>query len=368
MVTYVAGIAAHGLGDRAPIAAEPLEDRAWRQLLRTVSAQRLHGLAARAAADGVLAVTEDQASELVELEAHAAASAVLLERALIDTASTLAAAGVPVRVLKGAAVAHLDYPDPALRLFGDIDVLMRSAHVERGIATLVDAGCTRAVAELASGFDRRFGKGATLRRPDGAEVDVHRILVSGSFGLRFESDTLFHSEESFQVGGVQLPALGRTHRFLHACYHAALGNPVPRLVPVRDVAQMARHPAFDWGAALDEAGRWRGEAVVARALDLCSGLLGVELDDGLVAWASSFEPSARDRRAIAACLSEDGRFARQAIGALPDVPGLRAKVAYARALAFPRTDHLAGRGRDRGAHLREVVRRLREREGASGRG
>jgi hypothetical protein len=362
VLTPVAGVAAHGLRVEQVIAAEPLDDRAWAHFLARVSAQRLEGLAAQAVADGAVAVTEAQATELAERETRAAGWALLLERALVETAATLRGAEVPVRVLKGSAVARLDYPDPALRLFGDVDVLMPSDHVERGIAALVEAGCTRPVAELAPGFDRRFGKGATLRRPDGVEVDVHRILVSGSFGLRFDGDRLFGTEEEFEVGGQVLPALHRPQRFLHACYHAALGNPVPRLVPVRDVAQMAAHSAFDWAAALDEARRWRGEAVVARALQLCTEVLGVELDDTVVSWAAAFEPSGRDRRAIAACLRQDGRFARQAIGALPDVPGVRGKVAYARALAFPRTDHLAGRDRGRAAHLLEAVRRLGQRD------
>ena len=362
MLTPVVGVAAHGLRGEQVIAAEPLDERAWAHFLGQVSAQRLDGLAARAVADGAVAVTEAQATELSERETRAAGWAVLLERALIETATTLQGAEVPVRVLKGSAVARLDYPDPALRLFGDVDVLMPSDHVERGIAALVVAGCTRAVAELAPGFDRRFGKGATLRRPDGAEVDVHRILVSGSFGLRFDGDRLFGREERFELGGLPVSALGRIHRFLHACYHAALGNPRPRLVPVRDVAQMAAHPDFDWAEALDEARRWRGEAVVARALQLCTEVLGVELDEAVLSWASAFEPSARDRRAIAACLRQDGRYARQAIGALPDVPGVRGKVAYARALAFPRTDHLAGRGRGRVAHLLEAIRRLGQRD------
>lgn len=360
----MSGIAAHGIGNDEVIVAQPLEERTWRQLLGNVSSQRLDGLAARAMADGVLATTDEQTAELMEREARAAASVLRLERALIETCEVLERAGVPVRVLKGSAVAHLDYPDPALRLFGDMDVLLPSEHVDEGIAALVDAGCMRSVPELAPGFDRRFGKGATLRRPDGAEVDVHRSLVSGSFGLRLDGGTLFETEERFDLGGERLPALGRTERFLHACYHAALGNPTPRLVPVRDVAQMVLHPLFDWSAARAEARRWRGEAPVARALRLCADLLAVELGDDVASWASAYEPSARDRRAIAACLRQDGRFARQAIGALPDVPGVRAKVDYVRALAFPRGDHLVGRGRGRISHLRKAARRLRERDRA----
>lgn len=362
MLTRLRGIAAHGLRPGAILAAEPLGDDTWRQLMVGVGRQRLEGLAAQAVVDGALAVTAEQAADLQERETAAAAQAVLLDRALLETAALLESSAVPVRVLKGSAVAHLDYPDPGLRQFGDIDLLMPASRVDRGIAALLDAGCVRPVAELAPGFDRRFGKGATLRRPDGIEVDVHRTLVAGTFGMRFDGDLLFESAEPFDVGGVELEALGPSERFLHACYHAALGDPVPRLVAVRDVAQMMRRPGFDWDHAMRVARSWAGEAVVARAVSLCSDVLEVEVDREIASWASEFRPSGRDRRAIDACLRADGRFARQAIGALPDVRGVRTKADYVFALAFPRGSHLAGRGQRRLSHLARAARRLRERE------
>ena len=52
-------------------------------------------------------------------------SCVQLERVLLETVAELDALGAEFRVLKGTAVAHLDYPDPSWRGFGDIDLLVR---------------------------------------------------------------------------------------------------------------------------------------------------------------------------------------------------------------------------------------------------
>ena len=360
MLTQLRAIAAHGFDPDVVIAREPLSDPIWRELISNVARQRLTGLAARAVADGALAVTEEQARELGEMEVSAAATVLLLERGLLETAEVLSSSSVPMRVLKGSAVAHLDYPDPALRHFGDIDLLLPGEQVDRGIAVLLAAGLTRPVAELAPGFDRRFGKGATLRRPDGAEVDVHRMLVAGSFGLRFHPANLFHTRQTFELGGSPLLALGRNERFLHACYHAALGNAVPRLLSVRDVAQMMGVPGFDWHGVLELARSWRGEAVLARAVRLCADVLHAPTEDELARWAEAFTPTARDRRAIQACLATEGRFARQSIGGLLDVRGTHAKLQYIAALALPRQSHLTQRGQDRTSHLVRAARRLRD--------
>ena len=47
----------------------------------------------------------------------------------------LNAAGIEFRVLKGCATAHLDYPDPSLRLTSDVDLLVRQGQL--GAATEV---------------------------------------------------------------------------------------------------------------------------------------------------------------------------------------------------------------------------------------
>ena len=362
MLTPLCAIAAYGVAHESPIVDEPLDDRRWRQLLGNVTSQRLDGLASRAAFDGSLAVTDFQLAEITEREVAGAARSLLLERALIETMDVLSSVEVPFRGLKGPAVAHLDYPDPALRLFGDIDILLRATDFDRGVEALLDAGCTRPVPELAPGFDRRFGKGATLRRPDGVEVDVHRILVAGTFGLRFDSNALFDTVETFEIGGRAVPALGRVERFLHACFHAALGNPRPRLMSVRDVGQMVTSPHFDWPAALLLAQRRGAEAPVERALRLCTDLLGVGMPPEIASWLARFTPSPRDSRAVEACLREDGRFAQQAIDAVRDVRGVRAKLDYVRALTLPQGTHLAGRGRGRLGHLVRGAGRLRGRK------
>ena len=101
---------------------------------------------------------------------------------MLRTVQRLDSVGIPVRVLKGTASSHLDYPDPALRTYGDVDLLVPGDHYEQAVRLLVSDGAHRRYPEPRTGFDRRFGKGCSLRTPDGLEVDLHRTFTMGPYG------------------------------------------------------------------------------------------------------------------------------------------------------------------------------------------
>ena len=92
-------------------------------------------------------------------------------------------AGIAHRVLKGHAWAHTVYPDPSWRAFGDVDLLVGTDDSDRAVEVLESTGVRRTLPEVRPGFDRRFGKDATLLSASGREVDLHRLLVAGPYGL-----------------------------------------------------------------------------------------------------------------------------------------------------------------------------------------
>ena len=350
-------IARHGLEEVTGSGLDaPLDGTRWAFLLSGVRRHRLMGLLGAAVDDGALPVSAEQRAEVEAIEVAAASSALRLERALLAAAEVLHGRGIDFRVLKGPAVAHLDYEDPMLRHFGDIDLLVPARSLEDTAAALVEAGGERCVGELAPGFDRRFGKGYTIAMPTGCELDVHRTLVAGTFGLRLDPEELFTTSARFGLGGEEIAALADEERFLHAAFHAALGDRRPRLTAVRDVVQIGSNPAVDWGRVRDLVGRWRCDAVVERALDQVSERLQLEIFPHRIRRELDLSSSRRDRRAVQAYLATDGRFARQALGAIPEVRGWRAKVAYVRALALPSGSNLRGRGRRRAAHVLRGIR------------
>ncbi len=338
--TLVRTAAAWGIATDLDPPATPVAPEAWPGLVARATGERVIGTLAAAVRDGAWAVDEHQARELRDRHRAWMGAALRLERRLLTTADDFAAAGIRFLVLKGPAAAHLDYADPADRCFGDIDLLIPPAHLEAARDLLVAQGGRRHYREPRPGFDRRFTKGLSITMPDDLEVDVHRTLAAGPFGLALDLDRIHDAPDRVLIGGMAVPALGRPQRFLHACYHAVLGSAEPRLVPLRDLAQIAeagaghREPlALD--AVLDLARASRGEAVVAAAIRAATDRLGWRAPHELVAWAHARVDDRREQRWLAGYRGAGRAYATQAVTALEAVPGWRDKAAYLLAVTLP---------------------------------
>lgn len=329
-------VAAYGLPGARSFPRSPVDDRLWAAVVGRLRDEKLLGPLAHAVGDGALPVTPAQRETVATEHAAAMSVTLVLERELVRVAGRLAAGGVDYRVLKGAAVARTVYPDPSWRTFRDVDILVPGDRFDRAVGLLAGLGYRRRAPELRSGFDRRFGKGATLVGAPGYEVDVHRTFVPGRYGLRMHADDLFFGGVgTIALGGVTVLTLPPTGRFLNACYHAALGGPVATLAAHRDVAQMLVSPGLDPSAVLRVARSWDAEAVVATAVARAVEQLGLRDAGPLASWAAAYRPRRIDRRAVRSYTSHRS-FSRQAVSGLTSVPGLLPKFAYLAAVAGAR--------------------------------
>ena len=295
-------------------------DKRWQMIARI---DRLGGLL-RSAIDAGDIVADDRAVERVtDIWQQQLIASVVVEALVVRTAEILDDAGITWRLTKGAAVAHLDYPDPALRPFGDADVLVHPAHWDRAIEALTSSGCRRQVSEVQPGWDNRFGKGATLNSPEGLEIDLHRRFAIGRFGVRSRMEDLYGDGDSITLAGRAIPTLDGPGRLLHSCHHAALGG-FRHYRAHRDVAQQLLVTQVDWRAAVDLATSWRVQAVVARAITDTWRVLGLKINHPAHAWATSTRISPLDRRALDVFAAEKAfrHQALTAIGAMPwrDLP------------------------------------------------
>ena len=89
--------------------------------------------------------------------------AVQLEGELIRLAPVLAE--LPAVVLKGAVLAHGAYPDPALRPFTDLDLLVAGPSHDDAVEAFEALGYVRSRPEPAPGYDARVAKALTLSHP-----------------------------------------------------------------------------------------------------------------------------------------------------------------------------------------------------------
>jgi Uncharacterised nucleotidyltransferase len=329
-----ARLAGYGLPDRRNVQISELTPREWRALRAVLFSQRLTGIAARAVEGGSLILTDEAAAELAHDYRDASVLCVILERKLLALAPAFEQAGIDVVVLKGPATARAFYPSPEWRMFGDVDLLVRTSDWRPACALLAELGFRRQLPEPRPGFDERFGKSATHVDGEGFQVDLHRTLALGALGLMSQPDELFDHTTSFLLQDTSLWRFDDTASLLHACVHASLGSLPPRLLPLRDVAQIARVGDVDWGSLAELARRWMMGAVVQHAFDTASRQLGVSLPSRAEPFLS-WPTSRRERRLLAAYTTDRRRGGGLTLSMVRAVPGFVSKGAYLRALLFP---------------------------------
>jgi hypothetical protein len=341
----VLAVAGHGLTATATTLPDgPPDDGEWAELVRHVVSERLEGHLASAVADGSLPASDSQAAEAFARHIEVMALALALESTLLEAADLLASAGVECRVLKGSAAAHLDYPDPSLRAFGDVDLLVRSDAFDAAGAALEAADFRRRTPQPRAGFDRRFGKGAVLTAPNGLQIDLHRTFVAGPFGIAVDLDELWRRSVPFAVGGRQLEALGAEERFLNACYHVVLGDVPPKLVPQRDIAQMLQNRTLDFDRVRTLSAHWQSDVVVAYALRMVWDTFALGDVTAISEWARSYRPSSRELGYLAAYTGPHSTYVTKSLAGVRTIHGVRLKVAYLIALGLPSRRYLRERG------------------------
>lgn len=319
----------------APVVARSLDEGDWGRLVAAVRAQRLEPQLAAAVAAGHVVATRHQREHARDVHAQAMATALLLDRELLEVSDLFESHGLDAIVLKGTAAAHLDRPDPARRSYGDVDMLVPGPHVGAAERLLTEAGGRRAHREPRPGYDRRFGKGASFRMPSGLEVDLHRTLALGPFGLAIQPRELSAGGETFALGGRTLRALDRPRRFLHACYHAVLGRARPRVVPLLDVAWTAPQDEHEHATVAHLAASWRSGAVVEHAAAVARAELGWE-PSTFARWGpTELGITAQQQRWLAGYLGEDRTSARLTLSAVEAIDGWGARADYLRAVLWP---------------------------------
>jgi hypothetical protein len=336
-------VAAVGLSSPSLEPPVPIREEIWRELTSIISFQKLTGLAIAALEAGDLEATTDQRGQLVELHRKQMLHVVRLDRRLLLIADALEDAGVCSVVIKGPAVAYSMYPDPSWRAYGDIDLLVPTRQHARACAVLADLGFSRDLPDPRPGFTERFGYTAVFKERSGTEVDLHRSLFGGAFGLWMQPDALFGHLEEFVVGGRTLRRLDDTGLLLHACMHASLGYRPPLLLPLRDVMQIAAVGDIDWDRLASWARAWRLRAVISHAFDAAARRLGIDLPDEADTFIRSASASPVERRVLAAYTGDRRPFGGIELSTIRAVRGLPSKVAYVRAVCFPSREFMRAR-------------------------
>lgn len=179
----------------------------------------------------------------------------------------LRAAGIPVVLLKGAALAASVVPDHAVRPMQDFDVLVpRPAFGDAANALgREDWRITPPVRDAEAHFT--FRHAVNLRR-GAAQVDLHWAAVWGMFDAEGERE-FWREARPVTFRGEGALVLAPSDQLLQVVAHATLAHPT--VPPIRWAADatllLAAEPAFDWDRFVRMAAMRRQSLSAARCVE-----------------------------------------------------------------------------------------------------
>ena len=183
-------------------------------------------------------------------EIQAVVQFAFLRQPLAALISACAEANLDLIVLKGAALAETVYPSPALRPFGDLDVLVRAKDAPRAFGLLNNLGyiCDAEVwADLVGGqsceanFFRHEPPGTVV-------VEMHTDLLNNALLRRqvcVDIGGLWTRSRPVRLAGQPARVLGPEDQLFHLCLHLA-GHYFDAPKSVQDISQVCLTHTIDW--------------------------------------------------------------------------------------------------------------------------
>lgn len=196
------------------------------------------------------ALPRDERTQMDRLSTVYRFRALRLEHRLFQVIDLLAANGIPVVLLKGAALALTVYDAFWERPMGDVDLLLRDGDAARARALLRAAGWQNTHAAEREAFYDDHHHLAPLDDQDGLgmglELHTRLAMVGHPFGL---------DAERVWQGAVRIERKGRTllvprsdHQIIHLCLHFAWSHAMQGSGwrTFRDLQALTGGPEMDW--------------------------------------------------------------------------------------------------------------------------
>jgi hypothetical protein len=160
---------------------------------------------------------------------------------LMSLVPAMAAAQVPLLLMKGAALATRLYPAPSLRPMRDLDLLVPRDHVAAAHQVLLGLGYAPAP-ERRPGAQLAFGTERSYRRPGHLPVELHwHVLNLTSYQQRAPVEWFWQQAESIEIAAARAFVLRPTAQLLHLAAHLSLHHFEARGIWTHDIALLLSH-------------------------------------------------------------------------------------------------------------------------------
>src|SRR5467141_2835662 len=201
--------------------------------------------------------------------------------------------GIGALVVKGPVLAVRAYGDPAMRAYGDLDLLVRQRDIRRATELMSAAGYAPAVPLSAIDAGKIPGQYLFSRPDSKLIVELHNDFTLRYFPRRLPLEAFFARQIRVRLDGHDAPALSVEDELVLICIHGAK-HFWERLMWIADVAALViRQTGIDWERVADSARAVGAERMLHTGLRLASDLLQARLPDKVQATVEADAGAAR---------------------------------------------------------------------------
>ncbi len=254
--------------------------------------------------------------------------------------------GVPVMLLKGAALIPTVYQRPDLRPMSDVDLLIRPDDAETATRLLLSEGCRAGVALLSDDFFPKYYYEAEWIIPSARPVrlDVHaRPFRPLRISRTMPDDAFWKDPRRTRLGATDVWVPRLEFLFIHLAAHLAFHG-VTRLLWMYDLKRFSEvhGTTLDWRLIVESSRRWRLSAAVHRGVQGAAETLGPICPPEVLKQLAAQPGSWRDRLTLARAPHDAQTPLIHVLCNLLCTPGITFRLGYLRALLLPGRGHLAG--------------------------
>jgi len=201
-------------------------------------------------------------------------------------------------VVKGPVLAMQAYGDPAMRSYGDLDLLVRHSDIRRATETMMAHGYSAAVSLGAIDAGKIPGQYLFTKSDPRLIVELHNDRTLRYFPRRLPLEDLFRRRICVRLDGHEAPALSVEDELVYICVHGAT-HFWNRLSWIVDVAAfVTRQTNIDWQRVRKNADEVGADRMLNTGLQLASDMLQVQLSDSVRAAVEQDTGAAK----LAACV------------------------------------------------------------------
>ena len=219
-------------------------------------------------------------AQLTQANRENTATALFLTGELVKLLALFESHNIAAIPFKGPVLGISAYGDPALRQFGDLDLLVRKKDLPkiRALLTNHHFQTVPLLNEKQQAAVARFECAWNFENGSGAIVDIHWDVIDRYLSIR-TAETFWQDLETVTIGGRAYPTLSAESLLLVLCLHG-FTHRWDRVAWLCDVASVIEsRPTIDWQKIIANATRLGVRRIFALGLKLANELLGTQLPD-----------------------------------------------------------------------------------------